>query len=85
MGALSVSQTNTIEMTFEHKFDENVLHKLSVVFIMQNNKAVSHQKKSDQLKFQLALIHTNKEQKMWMVSVQQVFIEHYFIEHLMKL
>lgn len=73
---LSVSQTNTIEMTFEHKSDENVLHKLSVVFIVKNEKAVSRQKKSDQFKCQLALIHTNRDQKMWMVRVYQVFIEH---------
>lgn len=69
VGALSIIQTNTIEVTFEHKSDDNVLHKLSVVFIVQNDKAVSRQKKSDQLKFQLALIHTNKDQKLWMVSV----------------
>lgn len=62
-------RTNTVDLTFEHKSDENVLHKLSIVFIVQNEKAVTIHKKSDQLKFQLAVIHTNKNRQLWMVSL----------------
>ena len=60
-------QTNTIDLTFEHKFDDNVLHKLSIVFVVQNDKAVSRHRKSDQIKLQLAVIHTNKNRELWMV------------------
>lgn len=60
-------QTNTVDLTFEHKFDDNVLHKLSIVFVVQNDKAVSRHRKSDQIKLQLAVIHTNKNRELWMV------------------
>lgn len=65
-------QTNTVDLTLEHKSDGNVLHKLSVVFIVQANKAVSKDRKSDQIKLQLAVIHTNKDQQLWMVSVEYI-------------
>lgn len=62
-------QTNTVDLMFEHKSDGNVLHKLSLVFIAQSNKAVSCDKKSDQLKFRMDVTHTNKDQKLWMVRL----------------
>lgn len=62
------TQTNTVDLTLEHKSDGNVLDKLSVIFIVQADKAVSKDKKSDQIKLQLAVIHTNKNQQLWMVS-----------------
>ena len=65
-------QKNTIDLTLEHKSGENVLHKLSVVFIVQSNKAVSRDKKSDQLKFHSVVIHSNKDQKLWMVRLQYI-------------
>lgn len=61
------SQTNTVDLTLEHKSDGNVLHKLSVVFVVQADKAVSKDNKSDQIKLQLTVIHTNKDQELWMV------------------
>lgn len=64
-------QTNTVDLTLEHKSDGNVLHKLSVVFMAQSDKAVSRDKKSDQLRFQLAVIHTNEEKKLWTVRSQR--------------
>lgn len=63
-------QTNTVDLTFEHKFDDDVLHKLSIVFVVQNDKAVSRHRKSDQIKIQLAVIHTNKNRELWMVRLQ---------------
>lgn len=62
-------RTNTLDMTFEHKCDDNVQHKLSIVFIVQANQAVSRDMKSDLLKFQLAIFHTNKNQQGWMVRL----------------
>lgn len=73
--ALVDIQTNTVDLTFEHKFDNDVLHKLSIVFVLQNDKAVSRYRKSDQIKLQLAVIHTNKNRELWMVSVKNVFIQ----------
>lgn len=68
--------TNTVDLTFEHKFDDEVLHKLSIVFVIQNDKAVSRYRKSDQIKLQLAVIHTNKNRELWMVSDKDnVFIQ----------
>lgn len=73
-------QTNTVDLTLEHKSDGNVLHKLAVVFVAQSNKAVSRDKKSDQLKFQLAVIHTNKDQKLWMViTLRRMFVSCSFV------
>lgn len=62
-------QTNTFDLTFEHKSDDIVLHKLSVVFVIQNDKAVSRDQKSDQIRLQLAIVHTNKNQELWMVRL----------------
>lgn len=61
------SQTNTVDLTLEHKSDGNVLHKLSVVFVVQTDKAVSKDNKSDQIKLHLTVTHTNKNQQLWMV------------------
>lgn len=65
-------EINTVNLTLVHKSDGNVLHKLAIAFVSQSNKAVSRDKKSDQLKFQLDVIHTNKEQKLWLVRLQHV-------------
>lgn len=66
-------QTNTIDLTLEHKHDADVLHKLSMILVVQNNKAINRNRKSDQVKLQLVVIHTNKHQEIWMVR-QFVFI-----------
>lgn len=68
-------ERHTVDLTFEHKCDEKAIHKLSIVFSVQDDKAVSRHRKSDQLKMQLVVIHTNKNKQLWMVR----FSMHLFI------
>lgn len=60
-------ERHMVDLTFEHKCDEKAIHKLSIVFSVQDDKAVSRHRKSDQLKMQLVVIHTNKNKQLWMV------------------
>lgn len=60
-------ERHMVDLTFEHKCDEKPIHKLSVLLSVQDDKAVSRHRKSDQLKMQLVVIHANKKQHLWMV------------------
>lgn len=56
------------DLTLEHKCGNEVLHKLSIVFVVRNDKAIGDLKQSDTLKLALNVIHTNKQNELWMVS-----------------
>lgn len=58
----------TFNLTLEHKCENEVLHKLSILFAVRNDKVISDSKQSDRLALALNLLHTNKQNKLWMVS-----------------
>lgn len=58
----------TFDLTLEHKCEAEVLHKLSIAFALRNDKAISDLKQSDRMKLALNVVHTNKQNKLWMVS-----------------
>lgn len=58
----------TFDLTLEHKCEDEVLHKLSILLVVRNDEAISDLKRSDRLKLALKVIHTNKQNKLWMVS-----------------
>lgn len=68
------------DLTIEHKCGVDVLHKLSIVLVTRNDKAISNSKQSDQMKFDLDIVHTNKNNDLWMVSGKFFFfLLNYFI------
>lgn len=60
--------SKTIDFTFEHKFDEQVLHKLSIAFNIECDKINCDFSKGNQLTMRTAVVHTNRNNDVWMVS-----------------
>lgn len=63
-----LKETKTVNLTFEHKCDDDVLHKLSTVIVIQNDNAMTDSSKSDQTKVEITVAHTNKNNQLWMVN-----------------
>lgn len=61
------------DLTFEHKCDDEVLHKLSIVFVARNDKVISDAKQINQLQLGLDIVHTNKNNELWMVRCEMIF------------
>lgn len=61
-------ETKTVNLTFEHKCDDDVLHKLATVIVIENDNYMTDSSKSDQTKMEITVAHTNKNNQLWMVN-----------------